>query len=66
MPNMSGETCFAKLKENPSFNTPVIALTADALSGSKEKYECEGFYSYLAKPFTKEQITKVLLELFKQ
>ena len=30
MPNMSGETAIAKLKENPNFNIPTIALTADA------------------------------------
>ncbi|MEG1411875.1 MAG: ATP-binding protein, partial [Terrisporobacter sp.] len=30
MPNMSGEAALAKLKENPDFKIPVIALTADA------------------------------------
>lgn len=42
MPNMSGEETIKKLKENKNFNTPVIALTADALSGAKEKYMQEG------------------------
>ena len=37
MPNMSGETALRKLKENSSFKTPVIALTADSVSGAKEK-----------------------------
>ncbi len=32
MPIMSGEICLSKLKELESFNTPVIALTADALA----------------------------------
>ena len=35
MPNMSGETALEKLKENKDFNTPVIALTADAIAGAK-------------------------------
>ena len=64
MPYMSGETAFSKLKENPNFNTPVIALTADAVSGAQEKYLAEGFADYLAKPFYKEQIKEKLDKLF--
>ena len=64
MPNMSGETAFAKLKEIPSFATPVIALTADAVAGAKEKYESEGFVGYIAKPFNKEQISELLNKVF--
>ncbi len=56
MPNMSGETAMAKLKENPNFNIPTIALTADAVAGAREKYINEGFIDYIAKPFNKEQI----------
>ncbi len=60
MPNMSGETALSKLKENPNFNTPVIALTADAVAGAKEKYLEEGFVDYISKPFSKEQIKEKL------
>ena len=56
MPNMSGETAIKKLKENSNFRIPVIALTADAVSGAKEKYVSEGFVDYIAKPFNKDQI----------
>ena len=45
-------------------NTPVIALTADALSGSEEKYKSEGFACYIAKPFSKEQIQEKLDYVF--
>lgn len=65
MPNMSGETALNKLKENPYFQIPVIALTADALSGAKEKYQSEGFVDYIAKPFKKEQIKMLLDKIFK-
>ena len=58
MPEMSGETCLRELKKNPSFNTPVIALTADAVAGAEQKYINEGFVDYLAKPFKKEDIVK--------
>ena len=60
MPNMSGETAIKKLKENSNFKTPVIALTADAVAGAKEKYISEGFVDYIAKPFNKEQIKQKL------
>ncbi|MBR1386512.1 MAG: response regulator [Bacilli bacterium] len=60
MPNMSGETAIAKLKENPNFNIPTIALTADAVAGAREKYLSEGFIDYIAKPFNKNQIKEKL------
>ena len=56
MPNMSGKTAIKKLKENPNFNIPTIALTADAIVGAEEKYITDGFVDYIAKPFSKEQI----------
>lgn len=65
MPNMSGETCLKKLKENPSFNTPVIALTADAVAGARERYLNEGFKDYLQKPFSREQMKEKLNSIFR-
>ena len=65
MPNMSGRTALKKLKENPIFRTPVIALTADTLKGAKERYVKEGFADYISKPFSKDQIKEKLDEVFK-
>ena len=65
MPNMSGETAITKLKENPNFIIPTIALTADAVAGAKEKYMSEGFIDYIAKPFNKDQIKEKLDIVFK-
>ncbi len=64
MPEMSGETTLSKLKEISDFNTPVIALTADAVAGAQEKYKEEGFIDYIAKPFTKEEIKEKLEKIF--
>ena len=66
MPNMSGESALEKLKENPKFNIPVIALTADAISGAKEKYVSEGFVDYIAKPFSRDQIREKLNDIFRK
>ena len=65
MPNMNGEEAFKKLKENPNFNIPTLALTADAVAGSQERYMADGFVDYIAKPFTKEQILEKLNLIFK-
>ena len=64
MPEMSGETTFKKLKEIEEFNTPVIALTADAVAGAEEHYKEEGFVDYIAKPFKREQIKEKLDIIF--
>ena len=65
MPNMSGETALSKLKEKSNFNIPTIAVTADAVTGAKEKYLSEGFIDYISKPFTKEQIKEKVENIFK-
>ena len=65
MPNMNGEEAFKKLKEDPNFNVPTIALTADAVAGAVEHYKEVGFNDYLAKPFTRDQIKEKLDILFK-
>ena len=64
MPKMSGEECFKELKKIDGYNIPVIALTADAIEGAREKYLDLGFVDYIAKPFTKEQIKEKLDKIF--
>ncbi len=50
MPEMDGVETFAELKKIPNFDIPVVALTADAGTGAKEKYLSLGFYEYISKP----------------
>lgn len=66
MPKMSGETALIELKKDPNFDTPTIALTADAVSGAKEKYMSVGFVDYISKPFSKEEIKIKLDEVFEE
>ena len=65
MPEMSGIETLNELKKDNNFITPVIALTADALSGCEEKYKDMGFNEYLSKPFKKDEITDKLNELLR-
>ena len=63
MPDINGVDTLKKLKSNKNFNTKVIALTADALSTSRNKYLKAGFTEYLAKPFKKEELEEKLKNL---
>ena len=63
MPEMSGDETLKELKKDDSFITPVIALTADALSGCEEKYKNLGFSDYLPKPFKKDELDDKLRKI---
>ena len=56
------------LKNIRKFNQyiPVIALTADALSDSKQKYIQAGFDDYISKPVNKNEVDEVFSKLFKE
>ena len=60
MPKMSGVETLKRLKEISGFNTPVIALTADAIQGKVNKYLEVGFNDYLSKPIEKTELNRVL------
>ena len=63
MPEMSGEEVLKELKKDSDFITPVVALTADALSGCEEKYKSLGFSEYLSKPFKRDELDDKLKKL---
>ncbi len=60
MPKMNGVETLKKLKEIDGFNTPVVILTANAITGMREKYIQDGFDDYLAKPIEKEELIRVM------
>ena len=59
MPKLSGVDTLKKLKALPNFSMPVVALTANAITGMREKYMGEGFDDYLAKPIEKDEMMRV-------
>ena len=63
MPGMDGIATLNELKQIEGFNTPVIALTADAIVGQKEKYLSDGFSDYLTKPIDKSELSRILKSL---
>lgn len=61
MPGMDGVETLHKAKELlGDSSTRFIALTATALSGSREKFLHEGFDNYLSKPMTGEDLAAML------
>ena len=64
MPEMDGVQTFHAMKEMPnnaSIDTPVIALTANAISGSREMYYQEGFDNYMSKPVDPNKLEEMIL-----
>ena len=66
MPRMSGVETLEQLKKDSDFSTPVIALTANAISGMREKYIQSGFQDYLSKPIDRKELSRVIAKYRKE
>ena len=69
MPNLSGtETLdiLRKIERVSGYYIPVVALTANATPGMKEKYLSSGFDDYLAKPIQRIELDEVLKKYLKK
>ena len=63
MPDLDGIETLHRLMadtDSPCRFTPVIALTANAVTGAKEMYLNEGFHSFLSKPINPEKLETML------
>ena len=63
MPVMDGTETLRRLRaQENGIPTPVICLTADALTGAKEHYLSEGFDDYLSKPIDSRALKQMLMQ----
>jgi CheY-like chemotaxis protein len=63
MPEMDGVTATRRIREAEGATgarVPIVALTAYAMAGDKERFLSSGMDAYLAKPITVEQLREVL------
>lgn len=65
MPHMTGVETLNNLRKIIGFNIPTVALTANAISGMRERYLDNGFNDYLSKPIDKVELEKVLKKFLK-
>lgn len=65
MPEMNGIETLKQMRsmtDHPNTDTPVIALTANAIVGAKEEYLEAGFTDYLSKPVQETELLEMLLK----
>ena len=67
MPELDGIEVLHILEKLDSYDIPpVVALTANAITGMKEMYLNEGFDEYLAKPINISELDKLINKYFKK
>lgn len=61
MPEMDGYQALAKMKEDPQLkDIPVIAVTAQAMLGDRERCLDAGAIGYISKPVNVDELVKLL------
>ncbi len=63
---MSGLETTQKIKKNENYsNVPVVAITAYAMAGDRERILKGGCTHYISKPFVKRELLSLLEEILK-
>ena len=64
MPGINGTEAMKKIREQPGLNKiPIIAITAYAMKGDREKLLNEGFSGYISKPVSIRELLKLVESL---
>lgn len=61
LPDIDGTEVTERLKADPDFtNTPIIALTANAMYGDRERFIDAGCDDYLSKPVSRRELIEMI------
>ena len=67
LPVMDGLETMARLRKDPRFaSTPIIALTALAMSGDRERCLDAGANEYLSKPVSLKMLSETIEKLLRK
>ena len=66
MPGLDGLEAIRRLREDKTFNTPIIALTALILGGDRERYLLAGANEYLSKPINLKKLSEMIKHFLAQ
>ena len=69
MPNLNGieatKIILAMEKEQKREHTPIVALTANALKGDRERFIEAGMDEYMTKPVNKDKLLQIFTQFLK-
>jgi len=60
MPEMDGYTAARKIRQELRSNIPIVAMTAHAMAGEREKCLSYGMNEYVAKPIREEELYRII------
>ena len=64
LPVMSGVEVTRRLREMPEFkNVPIVAMTAYAMKGDRERFMADGFNAYVSKPINTRELPKLVAQM---
>lgn len=67
LPDIDGMEATARLRKNPqTAHIPIIALTANAMHGDRERFLASGCDGYIAKPITKNELLNTISHFLAQ
>lgn len=62
MPEMNGTDTTEFIRQNLKLNIPIIAMTAHALPGERERCMKSGMTEYLTKPINEEELHQIIVK----
>jgi|SRR6218665_6152 len=60
MPEMDGYTATKQIRQTLKLDTPIIAMTAHALAGEREKCLSHGMNEYISKPLREQELFRLI------